>query len=139
MDAVIRALLVLLVVGGALGLAALMRRHQDQLPLPRRFDRADAGVEGVNALIVEFTTPYCYECKEVLPLLKAAAVVHGAEVAVIDARERADLAAKYRLSVTPTILLVDGKGSVKQGWTRSPEAEELEEALRGVAGSVEAA
>lgn len=139
MDAAIRVVLVLLAIGGALGLAALVRRYQDNLPLPRRFDRRDAGVETSNPLIVEFTTPFCYECKEILPVLKAAAVVHGADVAVIDARERADLAAKYRVSVTPTILLVDGKGSVRHGWAHSPRPEDLEEALRGVGSNFAAA
>lgn len=102
--------------------------------VPIRFDPRDAS-NGGGALLVEFTSPYCYECKEAIPYLKAASLVHGARLEVIDARERPDLAQKYDIRHTPTILVVDRRGEVRGGWAGIPSSDELEAALAAAAGS----
>jgi thiol-disulfide isomerase/thioredoxin len=108
-----------------------LRRYFSSGELPSRFDRRDVAVNRPGAMLVEFTSPYCYECQLALPLLEAASERHDMPLAVIDARERPDLAAKYSIRSTPTILVVDEKGRVTQGWQTSPTEQDLETALMG--------
>ena len=107
-----------------------LRRYFDSQHLPSRFDAADVDMSRGTAMLVEFTTPYCYECKEALPLLKAASRVFDTPLAVIDAKKRPDLASKYSIRSVPTILVVDRKGAVKSGWLGSPPESELIKALQ---------
>lgn len=122
----------ILVLVGATSLlaAAALRRYFASQELPSRFDATDVDMSRGTAFLVEFTTPYCYECKEALPLLKAASRVFDTPLAVIDAKKRPDLAAKYSIRSVPTILLVDPKGAVKRGWLSSPPESELIQALQ---------
>jgi thiol-disulfide isomerase/thioredoxin len=107
----------------------LLRRWFDGADAPARFDLSDVSGEARSPVVVEFTSPYCYECKTALPLLKAAALVHDASFELIDARDRPDLAGKYGIRRVPTILVVDGKGAVKASWLGTPPEPELEAAL----------
>lgn len=107
-----------------------LRRYFDSQHLPSRFDATDVDMSRGTALLVEFTTPYCYECKEALPLLKAASRVFDTPLAVIDAKKRPDLASKYSIRSVPTILVVDTKGAVMRGWLSSPPESELIQALQ---------
>lgn len=113
--------------------ALWLRAWFAKAPIPRSFDLSDLGTTRTRPVIVEFTTPYCYECKVLLPDLKAAAKIYGADFAVIDAREQPDLAQKYGVRTTPTTLIVDTTGSVKGGWAHTPTEEQLERALRKAA------
>jgi thiol-disulfide isomerase/thioredoxin len=123
-------ILILLAVGVAAGLATrLATRYFKDASFPLTFDRQDLGYRSDQPAIVEFTTPYCYECKEALPLLKAASKVYDIPLAVIDAKERPDLASKYSVRSTPTILLVDNAGNVTDGWLKSPDESEFRAAL----------
>lgn len=130
----------LLVLIGVAGLVWLsihwLRNYFADRHFPERFDRSDVGLNGSGALIVEFTTPYCYECKEALPILKAASVVHSSHLAIVDAADRPDLAVKYGIKTTPTILIVDRKGKVKSGWWTTPNETELAQALRSAGSSL---
>lgn len=123
----------LLILGGV-GLAVavsivVIRAYFRAAQVPQKFDPKDAPNANGAALLVEFTSPYCYDCREALPLLKAASVLHGARLAVIDAKDRPDLAAKYDIRHTPTILVVDKRGAVRAGWTGVPTSDELDAAL----------
>lgn len=109
-------------------LVVSLRRYFDRAEAPARFDHADAGT-GRGPLLVEFTSPYCHECRVALPLLKAAALVHSTSLSVIDARERPDLASKYAIRRVPTILVVDSGGTIKGAWLGTPPESELEAAL----------
>lgn len=121
---------ILLLVGGfSLLAAAVVRGYFGSQRLPSRFDSTDVEISEGTALLVEFTSPYCYECKEVLPLLKAASRVFDTPLAVIDAKKRPDLASKYSIRSVPTILVVDTKGAVRHGWLSSPAESELIRAL----------
>ncbi|MCA1840255.1 MAG: thioredoxin family protein [Actinomycetota bacterium] len=134
LTAVAARLLVLSVVGlASCAVAWLISRYFRGAGLPRTFDVQDARTSGDRPFLVEFTSPYCYECKEALPLLKAAAKVYDAPLTVIDAKLRPDLANKYSIRSTPTILVVDGKGTVTEGWLRSPDESELRGALESLA------
>lgn len=122
--------ILLLVMTLSLLAAAGLRRYFESQHLPRRFDATDVDMSSGTALLVEFTTPYCYECKEALPLLTAASRVFDTPLAVIDAKKRPDLASKYSIRSVPTILVVDRKGAVKHGWLSSPSESELIQALQ---------
>lgn len=124
-------ILVLIVLGiSVAGVISWMRAYFSTRKFPERFDRSDVGLDSSSALIVEFTSPYCYECKEALPILKAASVVHRSGLAVVDAKERPDLAVKYGVKTTPTILVVDKKGRVTSSWGITPPESELVKALQ---------
>lgn len=130
-------LLVLMAVSGLVWLSIhWLRNYFADRHFPERFDRSDVGLNGSGALIVEFTTPYCYECKEALPVLRAASETHSSHLVVVDASDRPDLAEKYGIKTTPTILVVDRKGRVKSGWWATPSDEELTFALRAAGASL---
>lgn len=123
-------LLVVLVVLGAAGTASFaLRLYVQRAPMPTRFDRKDIEMADGGSILVEFTSPLCYECQVAYPLLQAAAKAHDATLAVIDAKERPDLTAKYSIRTTPTILVVDSRGKVTTGWFTSPSQLELTSAL----------
>jgi thiol-disulfide isomerase/thioredoxin len=135
----------ILVLGGVglvvLAVIAVMRRYFSAAEIPSRFDLSDIRSNGAGkppVAVVEFVSPYCFECREALPLLKAAAKVYEAPLAVIDAKERPELASKYSIRHTPTILVVDSRGAVRGGWLGVPPENELEAAL-ATAGRVAAA
>lgn len=124
-------LFILLSVGGAATVTSFaLRRYFQGAELPSKFDRKDVELTHKGPMLVEFTSPYCYECQVAYPLLQAASEAHGAPLAVIDAKDRPDLTSKYAIRTTPTILVVDRRGKVTKGWMdMSPSAEDLTEAL----------
>lgn len=97
--------------------------------VPARFDPNDVGLSHPGKMLVEFTSPYCHECQIALPVLKQAADTFGAPLAVIDAKQRPDLMAKYSIKSTPVILVVDERGAVRRSWLNSPTSMELHQAL----------
>jgi thioredoxin-like negative regulator of GroEL len=109
--------------------AGLLRKYFDAAKVPTRFERNDVNVQGDRALLVEFTSPFCYDCQLALPVLEGLAETHSASLAVIDAKKRPDLAAKYGIRHTPTILVVDGQGTIRGGWLGNPPQHEVESAL----------
>jgi thioredoxin-like negative regulator of GroEL len=137
-------LLRVLVLGGVglivFGTIAVLRRYFSSAKIPSRFDLSDIHSNGTRppAALVEFVSPYCFECREALPLLKAAARVYEAPLAVIDAKQQPELASKYSIRHTPTILVVDSRGAVRGGWLGVPPEHELEAAL-ATAGRVASA
>ena len=123
-------LLILIGFGLAVSLAArLLRGYFAGARVPTRFERRDVDVQDSRALLVEFTSPFCYDCQLALPVLEGLAQTHSASLAVIDAKERPDLAAKYGIRLTPTILVVDGNGAIRGGWLGNPPQHEVESAL----------
>ena len=119
---------VLLFAAGGAGLS--LRRYFHNAQIPRNFDRQDVALAHRGPMLVEFTSPFCHECQLALPVLEAASVSQGAALAIVNAKERPDLATKYAIRTTPTILVVDSTGRVTQGWLDSaPTAEDVTEAL----------
>lgn len=129
MDLLLRLAITLFVATFAVAGSLLLQRYFDKPGLPIRFDRRDVDASANGALLVEFTSPYCIECQTVLPILEAAAQTHQAPLAVIDAKKRPDLAQKYSIRSTPTILVVDRQGKVTTGWKTSPPEQDLVRAL----------
>lgn len=130
MDLALR-MLVLLTVGGAATLTSFaLRRYFHSAELPQKFDCKDVQLSHRGPMLVEFTSPFCYECQVAYPLLQAASQTHDAPLVVINAKDRPDLAAKYSIRTTPTILVVDRKGKVTSGWLEvSPSEQDLSDAL----------
>lgn len=129
-DPLIRFLLASGVIALAAVAARVLKNYFNSPELPTRFDRRDASAGKRRALLVQFTTPWCIECKKVLPVLQEASRANGAELAVIDAKQSPAIVAKYRIRSTPTILVVDRKGVVTSAWNSSPSENELTEALQ---------
>lgn len=118
---------VFLCAGGA---GVGLRRYFAGAELPKRFDRKDVDLAHDGPMLVEFTSPFCYECQLALPVLEAASLDLGAPLAVVNAKDRPDLTVKYAIRTTPTILVVDGGGKVTRGWMdTAPTAQDLTEAL----------
>lgn len=129
MDLLLRLALTIAVASIAAIASLAMKRYFDKPDLPSRFDRADVDVADSGAMLVEFTSPFCFECQTALPVLEAAARSYSAQVAVIDARQRPDLTQKYSIRSTPTILVVNRQGRVTTGWKTSPSEPEVFRAL----------
>ena len=129
-DIMARALIVVTIIVGAGITTRLLKVWATNGELPARFDLRDIGITPPRPTIVEFTAPYCYECKVVQPTLKAAAIVYDTEFSLVDAKQDPEITAKYGIRSTPTILVVDGNGAVRKAWTGSPDEAELEKALK---------
>lgn len=125
----IRLLVLMAVVFAAGAGSCALRRYVKNAPIPTRFDRRDVNISKAGTMLVEFTSPLCHECQVAYPLLQAASEAHNAPLAVIDAKQRPDLAAKYSIRTTPTILVVDHRGKVTAGWFNSPSEQDLSSAL----------
>lgn len=109
--------------------ARLLTARLARPSIPSRFDPNDVGLVHGGKMLVEFTSPYCHECQIALPVLKEASDTYGAPLAVIDAKQRPDLMAKYSIRSTPVILVVDERGTVRRSWINSPSSFELQQAL----------
>jgi thiol-disulfide isomerase/thioredoxin len=107
-----------------------LRRYFSGGELPARFDRRDVQISKPGTFLVEFTSPYCYECQLALPVLEAVSAAHDMPLAVIDAKDRPDLASKYSIRSTPTILVVDRRGRVTTGWFTNPSEQDVTNALQ---------
>lgn len=130
MELAVRLAVLLIVGGGAAAASFALRKYFRNAQLPTRFDRRDVEVSHAGPLLVEFTSPFCYECQVAFPRLEAASLAHDAPLAVIDAKVRPDLTAKYAIRTTPTILVVDARGKVTTGWLDvSPSQDEVQAAL----------
>lgn len=104
---------------GALANAALRRRHHIE-----RIDTADFAA-GTN--VVVFTSPYCHGCRQWLDALAVDSVATSA----IDIRERPDAAARYRISSTPRVAVVDASGSVIREFHHyAPRRHDLDQIVR---------
>ncbi|HEX2054773.1 MAG TPA: thioredoxin family protein [Actinomycetota bacterium] len=130
MDLALRLGILLALSSAATLTSFALRRYFGKAELPQRFDRKDVALSSQGPMLVQFTSPFCYECQVGYPLLQAASAEHDAPLAVIDARDRPDLTQKYAIRTTPTILVVDGKGKVTSGWLdATPSHEDLTRAL----------
>jgi thiol-disulfide isomerase/thioredoxin len=130
MDILLRLAILLVVSSAAAYSSFALRRYFGSGEIPSRFDRSDVDLSHSGPMLVEFTSPYCHECQVAYPRLQAASAAHDAPLAVINAKDRPDLAVKYAIRTTPTILVVNGKGKVTSGWLdMSPSTEDLTQAL----------
>jgi hypothetical protein len=73
-----------------------------------RLDLAELGASSAERALVQFTHPLCTDCRELEARLRR----EGRDVVVVDVSARPDLARRYRISVVPTLLDVEGSGRV---------------------------
>ncbi|MDQ7991103.1 MAG: thioredoxin family protein [Propionicimonas sp.] len=96
-----------------------------------RLEAADLG-EGLGsaATFVQFSSTVCAPCRATHALLSD---LTGDDPAVahidINAEERLDLAERFGILRTPTVLVLDGSGTVRQRITGAPRRPEVLEAL----------
>lgn len=99
--------------------AAIRRRHHIEL-----IDSADYAP---GTSVVLFTSPYCHGCRQWLDALGEEAV----SVQAIDIGERPEAAAKYRISSTPRIAVIDRSGSVLREFDHyAPRRSDLDQIIR---------
>lgn len=111
------ALVLLLAGTAALGVALTVQRTRV---------RPEAGAEvvdphllgvdgwGESATLLQFSTELCARCPGVRRTLSAIAERHpGVRHVEVDLTHRSDIAKRFRVLQTPTILLLDGSGAVR--------------------------
>lgn len=104
---------------GALANALLKRRHQ--------IDAIDASDLAGDARVVLFSSPYCHGCSQWLAALEEDSIA----TAKIDISERPDAAARYRISSTPRVVVVERDGTVaKEFHHYEPRRSDLDQIIR---------
>lgn len=99
--------------------AAIHRRHH--------IERIDAVDFEPGSKVVVFTSPYCHGCRQWLDALSEDAVAAHA----IDIGERPEAAAKYRISSTPRIAVIDQSGGVLREFDHyAPRRSDLDQIVR---------
>lgn len=129
----------LIVVAVAVALAVgfgLYRRATDGRVRPvaddtPRLDAADLGHElGSQATFVQFSSTVCAPCRATGALLAEVTRDDPAVAHIeINAEERLDLAERFGILRTPTVLVLDGSGAVRQRITGAPARSGVLEAL----------
>ncbi|GIH73052.1 thioredoxin family protein [Sphaerimonospora thailandensis] len=132
--------IVVLVVTLAVGvLIGLVMRHRDG-----RMRTVDNGLTddlagglgaelGERATLVQFSTAFCQPCRATRRILgEVAAMVPGVRHIEIDAESRIDLARRFEVLRTPTVLVLDGAGNVVKRASGQPRKADVIAAL-GVA------
>lgn len=99
--------------------AAIRRRHH--------LEQIDTVDFEPGSKVVVFTSPYCHGCRQWLDALSEDEVVAHA----IDIGERPEAAAKYRISSTPRVAVIDDTGGVLREFNHhSPRRSDLDQILR---------
>lgn len=94
---------------------------------------APAEAFGARATLVQFSTPTCARCPGTRRQLDALAAQHdGVERVEIDVAERAEIATRYNVLQTPTVLLLDADHTVRTRFGGPPRPAELSAALATV-------
>jgi thiol-disulfide isomerase/thioredoxin len=109
---VIAALLVIAALAGMLlaRRSGRVRRTGSAQPI----DPADfgGGPFGTAGTIIQFSTVYCSRCPSVRRLISQAVESRaGVEFIHVDVTDRPELSSRYRLTQTPTVLILDGSGA----------------------------
>ncbi|ROP64111.1 thioredoxin family protein [Curtobacterium sp. PhB115] len=93
-------------------------------------DIAPAEAFGTRATLVQFSTPTCARCPATARQLDALAARHdGVARLEIDLADHPDLAGRFNVLQTPTVLLVDGDHTVRTRFGGPPRPPELAAAL----------
>lgn len=131
----------LLIISAVLALAALAwwwwtRRDGNVRVLDEtmHLSAEDLGARhGYHATFVQFSTPICAKCPPTATLLGRIAEEHGQVTHVeVDASERLDLAKRFDIMRTPTVLVLDGSGAVVARMSGAPSYSQASEALAAV-------
>ncbi len=115
----IGVMLACVIVVSAIAKSVISRRH--------RIDRIGRADLEAGADVVVFTSPYCHGCRQWLSALDEV----GVSAQAIDIGERPDAAARYRISATPRVLVVDGDGrTVREFHHYMPREQDLDAVAR---------
>lgn len=103
--------------------AQLHRRHAIRQIDPAHLD----GATGPRTAVV-FTSPFCHGCREWIDALTE----EGAKPLILDVVQRPELAARYRINVTPRVAVVETRdGDVLCEWDHyTPRPHDVERVLR---------
>lgn len=125
---VLAAIMVAVMILTASARTILHRRHAIRLIDPADLGADSAGAAAGNRRVVVFTSPYCHGCREWISALEAV----GAEPMALDIAARPELAARYRINVTPRVAVVRaGTGEVLGEWDHyAPRAHDVERVKR---------
>ncbi|MGH2958000.1 MAG: hypothetical protein ACRDKE_00225, partial [Solirubrobacterales bacterium] len=119
-----RALLLAIIIAAVcvfsiLARAAIRRRHH--------IESIEAADFPTGSKVVVFTSPYCHGCRQWLDALGEDDV----SVHAIDIGERPDAAAKYRISSTPRVAVIDETGAVLREFDHyAPRRSDLDQIIR---------
>lgn len=124
-----------LAVGTLLGVA--LRRREGrvrEVTGAERLTAAELGAElGERATLVQFSTAFCRPCQATRRILAdVAALVPGVRHVEIDAASRLDLARRFEVLTTPTVLLLDAAGRVARRASGLPSKPQVLAALEAV-------
>lgn len=90
---------------------------------------------GERATLVQFSSAFCAPCRATRRILAdVAAVVPGVSHVELDAESRLDLVRRLGVMRTPTTLLLDGRGVVRQRASGQPRKDEVVAALSAIVG-----
>ncbi|WEH43225.1 thioredoxin family protein [Streptomyces sp. NBC_01218] len=97
----------------------------------RRLDAAQLGAElGEKATLVQFSSAFCQPCRATRrTLAEVAAMVEGVAHVEIDAEAHLTLVRSLRIRSTPTVLVLDARGTVVRRAAGQPRTVDVVAAL----------
>lgn len=102
-----------------------------------RLSAADLDTElGTRATLVQFSSTICSACDATRRILSAETAEGSGVVHVeIDAEQRLDLARRYSVSRTPTVLILDAAGQIAHRASGAPRRTEVRAVLDALAAA----
>ena len=121
-----------LALGAAIGVVRLRTdgRMRDRDP-GDRLEAGELGAElGERATLVQFSTAFCQPCRATRRILAdVSALVPGVAHVEIDAESRLDLVRRLDVMRTPTVLVLDGRGTIVRKASGQPRKADVLNAL----------
>lgn len=119
-----RLLILAILVASAAFVGACVNAYTRKRHHIERIDRADIGG---TANVVVFTSPYCHGCRQWLEALEGDQVA----TAAIDIAKSPEAAARYRITSTPRVAVVDAEGTVLREFDHyAPRRHDLDQIVR---------
>lgn len=125
-----QVVLVAIAMAVAIGISLILRRRATDAPtqggfqMPTQLDRGDFDSPDAPWLVAIFTSSTCDACADVA---SKAMVLASQEVAVqrIDYIDNPDLHKRYKVDAVPTLVIVDNRGVVRNGFLGPMKAQDL--------------
>jgi glutaredoxin len=124
-----QVVLVVIAMAVAVGISLILRRRASDAPtqggfqMPTQLDRGDFDSPDAPWLVAIFTSSTCDACADVA---NKAMVLASQEVAVqrIDYIDNPDLHKRYKVDAVPTLVIVDNRGVVRNGFLGPMKAQD---------------
>jgi thiol-disulfide isomerase/thioredoxin len=113
----------------------LVRRHRDGMlrkgKVDGRLEPGTLGAEfGERATLVQFSSAFCAPCRSTRRILgEVAGMIDGVAHIEIDAEDRLDLVRELNVLRTPTVLVLDGEGTIVKRAAGQPRKADVVAAL----------